>query len=79
MDEKALQQSEQLDDMLVQTGTVTEEQTTELQTNEELLLKLDELHSSVEHVSIMLVIIFSFFVGFTIARTAVEAFFRPWK
>lgn len=73
MDEELVVQFEQVTDI---SETSTGE---EIQTVEEIILKLDEIQTSIEQVSILLIIIFSFFAGFLIAKSAVEAFFRPWK
>lgn len=78
MDE-LLQVIETGNEFVAETSTETQLQTSELQTSDEVLMKLDEIHSAVEHVSVMLIVIFSFFAGFSIARSAVEAFFKTWK
>lgn len=78
MDEH-LQVIETGNEFVAENSNETQLQMTELQTSEEVLMKLDEIHSAVEHVSILLIIIFSFNAGFLIAKSAVEAFFRPWK
>lgn len=78
MDEH-LQVIETGNEFAAETSTEMQVQALELQTSNEVLMKLDEIQSSVEHVSVLLIIIFSFFAGFVIARTAVEAFFKAWK